>query len=147
MTKQVRLKMELPKLPDIELLAVEGLTRMAEFLGVYGSDINAAQIMTMEAVINAFEHADGVTGQVQIEFIMSKEKLTVLVVDDGKGFDPESVENPNIEEKIGSKNKRGWGLKIMRSISDEFHIATGKHGTQIRLVKILEKEESSGRAV
>lgn len=138
MEEHIKLKMVLPKIPDIELLAIESIDQMAHFLGVTTQKIREAHILTMEAVINAFEHGSGHQGKVQIEFIMSKRKLIILVKDRGKGFNPALVEEPKINEKIGQANKRGWGLKLMKSLSDEFNIISNGNGTKIKLVKNLE---------
>jgi len=47
---------------------------------------------------------------------MTKEKLIILVSDSGKGFNPEEMENPDISRKISSENKRGWGIKLIKSM-------------------------------
>jgi anti-sigma regulatory factor (Ser/Thr protein kinase) len=68
---------------------------------------------------------------------MTKQELTILVRDYGKGFEPSSIEEPNIKDKLGSKNRRGWGLKLMKTMSDDFSIDSGKHGTRITIKKLL----------
>ena len=68
---------------------------------------------------------------------MTTDELVILVEDFGKGFDPSSVEDPDIQKKLGSQNKRGWGLKVMKSMSDGFRIETGDRGTKITITKRL----------
>jgi anti-sigma regulatory factor (Ser/Thr protein kinase) len=75
---------------------------------------------------------------VRVEFTMNLEKLVIFVRDYGKGFNPEEVEEPDILKKMGSKHKRGWGLKLMESMSDDFMLESDEHGTKITITKILQ---------
>lgn len=133
----MKLKITLPKIPDIELVALEGLDRLAQYMGIGEDKIGEARIMVTEAIINGLEHSGEKNPTVRVEFTITKKELVVLVRDYGKGFEPSAVEDPDIRKKVGSANKRGWGLKVMRSMSDDFHIESGKHGTKITIKKFL----------
>ena len=137
MKKAVTLKVSLPKIPDIELVAIEGLERLAHHFGIADEKIGEAKVLVTEAIINALEHSGEDNPLVRVEFVMTKQELTILVRDYGKGFEPSSIEEPNIEAKLVSKNKRGWGLKLMKTMSDDFSIASGKNGTKITIKKLL----------
>jgi len=138
MKDAVSLKMSLPRIPDIEVVAIDGLDRLAHHLGIVEDKIGEAKVLVAEAIINALEHSGENDPTVRVEFTMTKQELIILVRDFGKGFDPSTVEDPNILKKLGSKDKRGWGLKIMKSMSDDFRIESNKHGTKITLRKLLE---------
>lgn len=137
MSQNLSLEIKLPKVPDIELVALEGLQLMGTYLGISEAKIGEAKIIVTEAVINGLEHTGEDNPSVNVQFTMTKEKLIILVTDYGKGFVPENVEDPEIKNKLGSDNKRGWGLKLMKSMSDDFLIETGINGTKITLIKNL----------
>ena len=135
--ESMKLKIALPKIPDIELVALEGLDRLAHYMGIGEEKIGEAKILVTEAIINALEHSGEKNPTVRVEFSMTKRELTILVRDYGRGFAPGSIEDPDIKKKVGSKNKRGWGLKVMKSMSDDFRIESGKRGTKITIKKFL----------
>src|SRR5512139_3911070 len=132
-TEAVTLRIARPRIPDIELVALEGLDRLARHLGIADEKIGEAKIAVTEAIINALEHSGATTPMVKVEFHMTPEELTILVRDFGKGLEPASIEDPKIESKIGSKHKRGWGLKLMKSLADDFQIESGSRGTKITI--------------
>jgi anti-sigma regulatory factor (Ser/Thr protein kinase) len=137
MNDVVSLKIELPKVPDIELVAIEGLDRLAHYLGISDEKIGEARILVTEAIINGLEHGGVENPRVDVEFTMTTKELTIFVRDYGKGFEPSSVDDPDIQNKFGSKNKRGWGLKVMKSMSDDFRIESNTTGTKITIKKLL----------
>lgn len=137
MDKNLILAIKLPMVPDIELVAIEGLERMGKHLGISDDKIGEARVVVTEAIINALEHTGDENQYVNIEFTMTKEKLIIMVSDSGKGFNPDEIEEPDIKNKILSENKRGWGLKLMKSMSDDLVIESKPTGTKISIIKKL----------
>ena len=137
MQEPVQLKMTLPRIPDIELVALEGLERLARYLGIPEEKIGEARIIVTEAIINAFEHGGDKNPIARVEFTMTTKEITIFVRDYGEGFEPSEVDTPSIEAKLKSDSKRGWGLSLMKSLSDDFRIESSRHGTKITIKKLL----------
>jgi serine/threonine-protein kinase RsbW len=131
------LSLTLPRIPDIELVAIEGLERLAKHLGISEAKVGEAKIIVAEAVINALEHGGEADPNVRVEFTMTRDEITIFVQDRGKGFDPAIVEDPDVTLKLHASYRRGWGLKLMKSLSDDFRIESGSQGTTITIRKLL----------
>ena len=93
----------------------------------------------IESCINAFEHSK--TKEIYIHFIVSDDKLTVKVIDHGKGFDKSKVEIPNIENKLKSERKRGWGLQLVAELMDTVEYDSDESGTSVTMTKKKEGNE------
>jgi serine/threonine-protein kinase RsbW len=133
MEEPLTLTMTLPMIPKVEILAIEGIQHLCRHKEIDADRVDEAKILVGEAVINAIEHADSARQETKVTFTVTDEKIVIAVRDYGRGFDAEKVPVPKIEEKMGAKNKRGWGLQLMRSLSDDFNIESGPDGTTITI--------------
>ena len=130
----------LPMLPDMEIAASKTVTALAEFMEMSADRIDEVRMAVLEACINAFEHSRSEDGKVLLTFsVMGEgsepEKLRIRIEDTGVGFEPADVEEPNIQDKLKAESKRGWGLKIIRSLMDEVDIHSNSDGTTVIMSK------------
>lgn len=132
-------KLTLPMAPDMEIEASETATSLAEAMAMSADKIDEVRMAVVEACINAFEHSGSADRQVYLTFevLGSREPRTlrITVRDHGMGFDPESIEEPTIEDKLKAERKRGWGLKIIHGLMDDVVIQSNDRGTTLVMSK------------
>ena len=99
-------------------------------------------VAVRESVINAIKHGNDedetkrVLVEFQLEPIAKPIQLTVRVVDQGIGFDPEAVADPLAPENLLKSS--GRGIFFMRSFMDDLRLVPlPGGGTEVRMVKKL----------
>lgn len=127
-------ELTLPVMEDMELAATKTAEVVAKRMGL--DDMKTAEIgmALIEACINAFEHSK-TKDNIFIHYIIKEDTLVIKVGDRGVGFDSEVVAIPNIDEKIHSSHKRGWGIQLMKELMDTVEFETTANGTTVTMTK------------
>ena len=119
---------------------------LSDHVGEVGSldedSVHWVGVAVRESVINAIKHgnAEDETKRVLVEFqlhpIVTPTELTVRVVDQGTGFDPQAVADPLAPENLLKSS--GRGIFFMRSFMDDLRLLPlPGGGTEVRMVKKL----------
>ena len=93
-----------------------------------------------EAVVNAVAHGNRYNARkkVHLSVMKSPDHLTVLVGDEGEGFDLGALPDPLAEENL--LRQSGRGLLLIKEFVDEFQVRHREPtGTEVRMVKYLAK--------
>jgi serine/threonine-protein kinase RsbW len=94
-----------------------------------------------ECAVNAVVHGNRYNSNKRIHLDVERTAggITVVIGDEGAGFDVNSIADPLAEENLLKQS--GRGLLLVRAFMDEFdmHPRPGG-GTEVRIVKHLEKE-------
>ena len=132
--RSVRLRV--PARAEYIALARLALSGLAAIVALPEELLADLKLALTEAVSNSVRHAyaDG-AGFVSIAYSLSGDALTVEVVDDGQGFDPNRP--PTLEGE--ELTEGGLGIAIIRTIADEFELSSrpGVRGSRLRFVKRL----------
>ncbi|NKB66130.1 MAG: ATP-binding protein [Candidatus Latescibacteria bacterium] len=102
-----RIDMNLPILPDIELAATGGAEGIGQLIGLGSEQIDEVKMALIEACINVIEHSKSSDGQIDIDFNLGEDALTIVIADKGRGFDKEAVLR-EIQQRHDQGEGRGW---------------------------------------
>ena len=130
----------LPMASDMELVASQTASAIANWMVMSAERVGEVEMAVVEACINAFEHSHSAERKVDITFRVfgtgHPERLEILVHDQGVGFVPAAVVDPQPGRKVvGGGRKRGWGLRIIQGLMDEVRILSGSEGTTVVMSK------------
>jgi len=112
--------------------------------GGYVAAIRAAQLgiktAVVEACINASEHSFSPDRKIYQRFRLESDRLVVTI--SSRGVVPTNiggnvVQNENPEPADVSEERRGWGLKLIRTLMDEVEFERVDEGTRLRMTKYL----------
>lgn len=122
--------------------AEEAVLREAEHLGFDEDDMHKIGISIRECMVNAVVHGNryNTRKKVHLKVTRTPERLTIVVGDEGDGFDPNAVPDPLAADNLlrGS----GRGVMLMQAFMDEFEISKRQpQGTEAKMVKYKPKAE------
>ena len=130
------IRLRLPARPEYIALARLALTGLAETRAFEPDVVADLKLALTEAVSNSVRHAYGADGgHVDVRYELAADRITIEVVDDGNGFDPDEAPGFDGEEL----SEGGLGIAIIRTIADELEIDShpGVRGSRLRFVKNL----------
>ena len=112
----------------------------AQALGLDEDDLHRVGIAIRECMVNAVVHGNRYNARkkVHLKVIRTAESLTIVVGDEGDGFDPNAVPDPLAGENLlrGS----GRGVMLMQAFMDQFQISRREpQGTEVKMVKYKAK--------
>jgi serine/threonine-protein kinase RsbW len=109
-------------------LAEEMCLRVAEAAGFGEDDCYRIGMSVREGVINAFHYGneERPDKKIHLALDLTPDKMTIHVLDEGKGFDLGSIPDPLAEENLLSTS--GRGIFLMRAFMDEFEVVPGRTG-------------------
>ena len=129
-------EMVIPMGTDTELIAARAVEEIARRVNFRPEAIIQIKLALVEACINATEHSLSPDRKIYQRFRVEDDKLVVTVA--SRGVVPASVPENGGANGDG-KSRRGWGLKLIRSLMDEVEFERVDDGTQLKMTKYLRK--------
>ena len=102
-------------------------------------DLFGVRLALEEALVNAIKHGNGMdpSKQVRVDCTFDEDRVTIVIEDEGPGFDVGSVPDPTSEENLD--NPGGRGIMLMRSFMSR--VEYNDSGTRLLLEKIRATED------
>lgn len=115
--------LHVPSSTEHLVLIREFVTSIATRAGLDQTDVAKLELAVDEACANVIEHAyqHDASKEVTVRAIVDDEALRIHVVDTGRGFDPMSVKQPDLQTLIAERRTGGLGLRVIKSLMDEVH--------------------------
>jgi serine/threonine-protein kinase RsbW len=131
-------RLTFPAKPDYLLLARLALSGLARELPVGDELLADLKLAVTEACGNAVRHAYvGEGGTVTVVFLVSGDRLDMIVEDQGVG--PDALQQEPASSPFTAPLESGMGMPIIRAIVDELEVGRGVdgQGTVLRMTKYL----------
>jgi serine/threonine-protein kinase RsbW len=132
----LRLRAVLENVP----IAIDCVARYAKQAGFDDQALYQIQLAVDEACANVVHHAyKGMeAGDMEVCCRHETDALVILVRDWGRGFDPTSVEDPDVDAPLEKRRFGGLGLFLLREAMDQVRFSFDpEKGNELRMSKNL----------
>lgn len=138
------IELVLPMGSDYELLAANTVEQIARRINFRPEAINQIKTAIVEACINASEHSLSPDRKIYQRFLVENDRLVITI--SSRGIVPSSLvlsgENAGEQFADTSEQRRGWGLKLIRTLMDEVEFERVDEGTRLRMSKSVRNQLS-----
>jgi len=134
--------MIVPMGEENELIAASAVEQVARRLAFTSDAINQIKTAIVEACINAAEHSFSPERKIYQRFRVEDDKLVVTISSRGvvpTNIDTEGTSTSRTETDDVTDERRGWGLKLIRSLMDEVEFERVDEGTSLKMTKYLRR--------
>ena len=121
-------------------VAEEMVLHAGEELGFDEDDLHRIGMSVRECMVNAVVHGNCYNARKKVHLMVSRDdnRLTVVIADEGEGFDMSNLPDPLANENL--LRHSGRGLLLIQAFMDEFQIRPREpKGTEVKMVKYVGK--------
>jgi serine/threonine-protein kinase RsbW len=103
---------------------------------------NSFKLVVDESCTNIIRHGykEIKDGKITIRAIIRRLSLTMIIIDQGKSFDPRQVKDPDLKKYVQIGKKGGLGIFMMRKLMDDMVYNFTSEGNELRLNKVREPD-------
>jgi serine/threonine-protein kinase RsbW len=134
--------MVVPMGEDNELIAASTAEQIAKRLTFRPEAINQIKTAIVEACINASEHSFSPDRKIYQRFRVESDRLVITI--SSRGIVPPDLNGTKSSAGVKeAEERRGWGLKLIRTLMDEVEFERVDEGTSLRMIKYLRPQKST----
>ena len=118
----------------------EFVSEAARKFGFDDEGVSKIALAVDEACTNVIKHSYNyaTNKEIEINIVTKKSTFEVVIVHQGKSFDPAGVKAPDMKEYLSHYRRGGLGMHLMRSLMDGVEYRTSKdQKNEVHLVKRL----------
>ncbi len=136
--------MVLPMGEDSELIAASTAEQIARRLSFRPEAINQIKTAVVEACINAAEHSFSPERKIYQRFRVENDRLVITISSRGVVPANSGALSTGQRSQPGADNaaneRRGWGLRLIRTLMDEVEFESVDDGTSLKMTKFLRQD-------
>ncbi|MFQ5674785.1 MAG: ATP-binding protein [bacterium] len=137
---QKKYQLKIPSQSDNLSIIREVVAKVAAQVGFDSDEASKIELAVDEACTNVIKHAyDNNSNQmIDLSIKFDDKQLIIIVADRGKGFKPEDIKLPDLNEAIKEGKRGGLGICLIRTLMDkvDFKIKPGSKN-QVKMIKYI----------
>src|SRR5579863_9110674 len=123
-------------------VAEEAVLKEAHEVGFGEDDMHEIGMAVRECMVNAVVHGNRYNARKKVHVMIQRtaDRLSIVIQDEGEGFDMAELPDPLANENL--LRHSGRGLLLIQAFMDEFEIRPRQpKGTEVKMVKYVGKAE------
>jgi len=132
--------LKIPSQSDNLAIIRDVVAKVASRVGFDTDEASKIELAVDEACTNVIKHAyaNNSNQMIEVSIKVDQKKLIIIVADKGKGFNPDKIKLPDLNESIKEGRKGGLGLCLIKTLMDkvEFEIKPGLKN-QVKMIKYI----------
>ena len=137
---QKKYQLKIPSQSDNLAIIRDVVAKVATRIGFDTDEASKIELAVDEACTNVIKHAyaNNSNQMIEVSIKVDQKKLIIIVADKGKGFNPDKIKLPDLNESIKEGRKGGLGLCLIKTLMDkvEFEIKPGLKN-QVKMIKYI----------
>ncbi|KAA3617333.1 MAG: ATP-binding protein [Calditrichaeota bacterium] len=138
--RKYRYKIRFPSRTDNLEVVRDFVHRLALKAGFVEEGADQISLAVDEACTNVIKHAHNYNSRRMIDLSVNydEQKFEIVITDKGKGFDPKTLQKPDLSKYIHEAKMGGLGIHLMKTLMDEVNYSFNPGiKNQVSLIKYI----------